>query len=122
MRISDWSSDVCSSVRPYYRRIATGARDGVSPDHVVILFPYPATARDIGRTHKLQQVGRDISIFGNVFQCFPLWRRDMGPVVAGCIVSQRSQRNVADRLALMVKDHAASARDSTDTRQAQFPL
>src|SRR3546814_17650773 len=79
-------------MHPYDRSIATGALDGVSPDHVVILFPYPATARDIGRTHKLQQVGRDISIFGNVFQCFPLWRRDMGPVVAGRIVRSEERR------------------------------
>src|SRR3546814_1297497 len=46
------------TMHPYDRSIATGALDGVSPDHVVILFPYPATARDIGRTHKLQQVGQ----------------------------------------------------------------
>src|SRR3546814_6753520 len=40
------------TMHPYDRSIATGALDGVSPDHVVILFPYPATARDIGRTDR----------------------------------------------------------------------
>src|SRR3546814_3654401 len=63
---------------------------------------------------------RSISIFGNVFQCFPLWRRDMGPVVAGRIVSQRSQRNVADRLALMVKDHAASVSDRSEEHTSEL--
>src|SRR3546814_15873479 len=101
------------TMHPYDRSIATGALDGVSPDHVVILFPYPATASDIGRTHKLQQVGRDISIFGNVFQCFPLWRRTMRTVVAGRIVSQRSKRNVADRSAQM-------ARQSSRDRVCQY--
>src|SRR3546814_19275494 len=96
----------CRSARtmhPYDRSIATGALDGVSPDHVVILFPYPATARDIGRTYKFQQVGRDISSLGNVIQCFPLWRREMGKVVSGSIVSETSQWNVEDRLGPMVK-------------------
>src|SRR3546814_4927122 len=46
----------------------------------------------------------------------------MGPVVAGRIVSQRGQRNVADRLALMVKDHAAGVSDFTDHREVQFPF
>ena len=108
--------------------IAAGALCGVGADLAVILFPDPAARGERGAGHHLQQVRSDIRAFGQVGQRLDIDMRgiflagQMRAVVKRRIVGERSERNIADGLALVGQHHPAGVGDFTDHREIQLPF
>ena len=104
------------------RRIAARRLHRIGADHVVVLLPDPAAAGDVGRGHQRQQVARDIVAFGGIGERRRLGRRYVRAIVQRRFVGERTQRDIADRLALELQHHALGIGDVTDDREVQLPL
>ena len=116
------------AVDTHDRRVAAGRLDSVAAHFLVVLLPYPAPRRDVGRRHKLEQVRSDIGALGDVTERLDLRPRFIlvaahrGPVVKRGVIGEWPERNVGDGLAVMDQHHTARIGDLADHREVEFPF
>ena len=112
---------------PHDRGVRTGRHDGVDHDHVVVLLPDPALAREVRRgdeaDERLLHVGRDRHRLElqalRLTQVCGLGDR---PLIDRGLVDDRRNRYVGDALALQRDARAAAVGDLAHHRDVEVPL